>query len=543
MRALTVSAAALFWVALILATPGALARAIQQASAASEPEAQCRALLSRDFSQVEDAPTEVLAASYQPSAGRTPAYCRVEGYVAPQVGFEIRLPVAGWNGALLEVGSGGWGGEMYLFFCEGPLRKGYACIASDMGHKGASSSGLWAANNPQAQIDFAYRATHVTALAGKAIVTAFYDTAPARALMFGCSTGGYQGMVEAQRFPWDFDGIVAIAPDMTGEADLSMRIVWNTRAFTDDDGKAVLSASEQQLLHQAVLAKCDMTDGIRDGIVGDPVGCEFDPKVLECRPGHSTNCLAPDKVAAVSRIYSGPVDSHGLRLSTRGVFPGSELDWQASDGAEVAEFFKYLVPGGGAGPKWRLGDFNFDHDYRRLGLGALYSDNNPDLRQFKAAGGKLLVAQGGNDAVEIPGAAVDYYQTVIRTMGGRAATENFFRLFIVPGMKHCSGGSGAFAIDYLGALETWVAQGKAPDKLMGAHVDSQYLLRLNKDPSRSEADRIWWAALQLPLPLEHDVPVTFSRPVYPYPRVAVYKGRGDPNDAENYSAADSGGAD
>jgi feruloyl esterase len=536
MRRLATFWSALCWAASVLSAPHVwAAQAAQSSPTRQADEARCHAILSRDFSHLEDAPAELLAATYEPAHAPSPAYCRVAGYVAPQVGFELRLPLSGWNGKFLEVGSGGWGGEMYLFFCEGPLRKGYACIASDMGHRGASSSGIWALNNPQAQIDFAYRATHVTAVAGKAIVTAFYDTAPVKAMMFGCSTGGYQGMVEAQRFPWDFDGIVAIAPDMNGEADLSMRIVWNTRAFTGDDGKARLTPPELQLLHRAVLAKCDMTDGIKDGIVGNPVGCNFDPGVVECRPGKSTDCLSADKVAVVRSIYGGPVDSHGVRLSTRGVFPGSELDWQASDGGEVAEFFKYMLPGGAAGANWKLRDFDFDRDYRRLGLGALYTDNNPDLRQFKAAGGKLLVAQGGNDAVEIPGAVIDYYETVTRTMGGPAATQEFFRLFVVPGMKHCSGGSGAFAVDYLGALEGWVEQGSPPDRMIGAHVDSRYLLQVNSDPTMSETDRIWWAALKLPLPLQQQVPVDFRRPLYPYPGVAVYKGSGDPNDAENYS--------
>jgi feruloyl esterase len=534
MRQLTVCLSALCWFALCLSAPAVRAQPVQSSSTRQADEARCRAVLTRDFSHLEDASTELLTATYEPARAPSPAYCRVEGYVVPQVGFELRLPLSGWNGKFLEVGSGGWGGEMYLFFCEGPLRKGYACIASDMGHRGASSSGLWALNNPQAQIDFAYRATHVTAVAGKAIVAAFYDTAPAKAMMFGCSTGGYQGMVEAQRFPWDFDGIVAIAPDMNGEADLSMRIVWNTRAFTGEDGKPRLTSPELQLLHRAVLAKCDMSDGIKDGIVGNPVGCDFDPKVVECRPGQTTDCLSADKVAVVQRIYGGPVDSHGVRLSTRGVFPGSELDWQASDGGEVAEFFKYMLPGGAAGANWKLQDFDFDRDYRRLGLGALYSDSNPDLRQFKAAGGKLLVAQGGNDALEIPGAVIDYYETVTRTMGGPAATQDFFRLFVVPGMKHCSGGSGAFAVDYLSALEGWVGQGRPPDRMSGAHVDSHYLLGINNDPTKSEADRIWWAALKLPLPLEPQVPVNFRRPLYPYPGVAVYQGSGDPNQAENY---------
>jgi hypothetical protein len=537
MRGLTVSLITLCGMFLLLAMPLACAATQASGTASQESRAQCESLLTRDLSRVEDAPTELLTATVQPAQGTTPAYCRVGGYVTPQVGFEIRLPLSGWNGKLLEVGSFGWGGEMELFFCEGPLRKGYACIASDMGHKGASSSGLWALNNPQAQIDFAYRGTHVTALAGKAIVTAFYGSPPARSYMLGASTGGYQGMVEAQRFPWDFAGIVAVAPDMNGEADLSMRIVWNTRAFTGADGKAVLTPAEVQLLHRAVLDKCDMTDGVKDGLVGDPVGCDFDPRTLECHAGQSRDCLDSAEVTAVQKIYAGPTNSKGIRLSTRGVFPGSELDWEASDGAEVAEFFKYLLPGGAAGPAWKLADFNFDHDYQRLGLGALYTDNNPDLRQFKAAGGKLIVAQGGHDAVEIPGAAVDYYETVTRTMGGLGSTQGFFRFFIVPGMKHCSGGAGAFAIDYLSYLETWVEKGVAPEKMVGAHVDSRYLLAHSEDDGKSETERIWLAAVKLAYPLDPTIPVTFTRPVFPYPAVARYAGQGSSNDANNFVPA------
>jgi feruloyl esterase len=242
-------------------------------------------------------------------------------------------------------------------------------------------------------------------------------------------------------------------------------------------------------------------------------------------------------VTAVQKIYAGPTNSKGIKLSTRGVFPGSELDWEASDGAEVAEFFKYLLPGGAAGPAWKLADFNFDHDYQRLGLGALYTDNNPDLRQFKAAGGKLIVAQGGHDAVEIPGAAVDYYETVTRTMGGLGPTQGFFRFFIVPGMKHCSGGAGAFAIDYLSYLEAWVEKGVAPEKMVGAHVDSRYLLAHSEDDGKSETERTWLAAVKLAYPLDPTIPVTFTRPVFPYPAVAHYAGQGSSNDANNFVPA------
>jgi hypothetical protein len=507
---------------------------------ANGPAAACHALRSADFTAIPDAPAQITEAVSVDAKDGDPAYCRVLGYVAPQVGFEMHLPLDHWNGKFMEVGDGGWGGEMYLFLCRGPLRRGYACIASDMGHKGKTDLALWAQNNLQAQVDFGYRATHVTALIGKALVRAYYGKDASKSIMYGCSTGGYQGMVEAQRFPWDFDGIVAIAPDMHDEADLSMRIVWKLRSLTDAQGLPIFAPADLQLLHRAALAKCDLTDGVKDGIVGDPVGCQFDPAVLACRAGESTDCLNRAQIDAAKRVYAGPTNSHGVPLSTRGEFPGSELDWtvSANSGDEVAEFFKYMLFNPSPGPSWRIQDFDFDRDYKRLGGAVLYSDGNPDLRKFKSSGAKLLVAQGGNDAAEIPGAIIDYYDTVERTMGGRSATEDFFRLFVVPGMKHCSGGDGAFAIDYLGYLETWVEEGRAPDRMISAHVDSQYLLEHSDLQEGSPEERIWWSAFKLVFPLAADIPVTFRRPVYPYPELAKYKGTGDPTDAAQFGPVD-----
>ena len=506
----------------------------------SRSSLSCADIRSADFTHVEDAPAQILDVAAIGASGSSPAYCRVQGYVMPQVRFEIQLPLSNWNGKLLEVGDGGWGGEMYLFFCSGPLRRGYACIASDMGHTGASGLGLWARNNVQAQVDFGYRATHVTALIGKAIVAAYYGKPADKALMYGCSTGGYQGMVEAQRFPWDFDGIVAIAPDMDSEADLSMRIVWKMQQLTDQGGNPIFRPADLELLHQAALKACDQSDGLKDGIIGNPVGCRFDPAVLSCREGQHAGCLTSPQVQAARNIYAGPVTAKGIRLSTRGVFPGSELDWDntKNPSAEVAEFFKYMLFVPSPGPDWKIRDFDFDHDYQRLGMGALYTDSNPDLRKFKAAGGKLIVAQGGNDTLEIPGAIFDYYDTVTRTMGGSASTQDFFRLFVIPGMKHCSGGDGAFAVDYLSYLEDWVEHGHAPDRMVGAHVDTPYLLQHSEDDGSSVKDRIWLAALKLPFPLDVEAPVTFTRPVYPYPLLTRYKGTGDPNDAKNFGPAE-----
>lgn len=497
----------------------------------------CQALLSKAFSGVQDAPLQIVDAQVVPASGKIPAYCRVQGYVLPQVGIEMRMPIANWNGKLLEVGDGGFGGAMYLFLCEGPVRKGYACIASDMGHKGATHLGLWARDNLQAQADWGFRATHVTVLAGKALVQAYYSKPPSRSFMYGCSTGGYQGLVESQRFPWDFDGIVSIAPDAESEADVSMRQVWKFRNLLTSEGKPVFTHVALELLHQAALRACDLTDGVKDGIIGDPIGCKFDPAVLACAAGQTRGCLSPQQIQAAKNVYAGPHTSRGVPISTHGVFPGSEMDWEvdAHSSDEVSEFFKYLLYRPAPGPAWTIETFDFDHDYQRLGLGATYTDNNPDLRKFKAAGGKLIVAQGGIDALEIPGAIFDYYDTVERTMGGRPSTMDFFRLFVVPGMKHCSSGDGAFAVDFLSYLEAWVEQRRAPDVIIGAHVDRNYLLEHSEDDGESADARVWWAAFKLAYPLDPEIPVTFTRAFYPYPAYAKYKGSGDPNDAQNFA--------
>jgi feruloyl esterase len=532
----------LFWGAIAVISLGlASHRALAQPGTTTSPNtpaASCLALLSTDFSHVEDAPLQLIDARVVAATAKSPAYCRVQGYVWPQVGIEMHLPLTNWNGKFMEVGDGGWGGEMYLFLCTGPVRRGYACIASNMGHEGKTGLGVWAEDNLAARADWGFRATHVTAVAGHALVNAFYGKSPSRSYMYGCSTGGYQGLVESQRFPWDFDGIVAIAPDADGEADISMRQVWMYRNLFDVHGKPLFSTPDLALLHRAALRACDMSDGVKDGIIGNPFGCRFDPAILACRPGRTGACFSPQQVTAARNIYAGPHNSSGVAISTRGVFPGSEMDWATEPGAstEVAEFFKYILFRPAPGPSWSINDFDFDHDYKRLGLGAEYTDNNPDLRRFKAAGGKLIVAQGGNDGLEIPHAIFDYYETVERTMGGRQATMDFFRLFLVPGMRHCSSGDGAFAVDYLTYLEAWVEKGHPPDMMVGAHVDSRYLLAQYPDKTGKGRDRIWNAAFRLTYPLGANVPVDFTRALYPYPTYARYKGKGDPNDARNFIA-------
>jgi feruloyl esterase len=468
-------------------------------------------------------------------SGDLPGYCRVEGYVVPNVGFDLWMP-ENWNSKFIEVGGGGdlggFSSEMW-HSCDGPLQKGYACVASDLGHKG--SGGLWASNNLQALVDFGYRATHVTALAGKAIAAHYYAREPQHAYFEGCSTGGEEALVEAQRFPWDFEGIIADAP-WINDSDSTLYMVWANRALTGKDGKSLLTRADTDLLHKAVLARCDADDGIMDGIISNPRGCKFDPAELLCRAGQNTQCLTGAQVQAVKKVYVGPVNSRGEKIYPGGAEFGSERHWvddymdlvttdgQLSTADWSLIYFRYMVMPP-RGPGWQPGDVDFDRDYQRFNSGtqeSLLNAANPDLRRFKSAGGKLIITHGWDEVPSGPPAnVIDYYETVTRTMGGRAATQSFARLFMVPGMDHCGGGNGpgAYVIDSLKYLEDWVEQGRAPDVLIGAHPKDKDLAHNPRVPLAPAA-------------------ISFTRPVYPYPVWAKYLGKGDPNDAANFGPAE-----
>jgi len=263
---------------------------------------------------------------------------------------------------------------------------------------------------------------------------------------------------------------------------------------------------------------------------------------LVCKAGKTKDCLTPTQADVVKKLYAGPMTSKGESISTGGFLPGSELAWeQFWPASGVEQFFKYGTWGYSAGPQFRYTDFDFDRDYKRFGLAPWYDNSNPDLRKFKNAGGKLIVYHGGTDTIDLPGAVTDYYEAVERTMGGRASTQSFFRLFFIPGMNHCRGGAGAYAIDYLSYLEAWVERGKATDVLMSAHVSDTYLATapLPQLPQELPADmtpemRAAIAAHFLRLPLDPSIPVAFTRPVYPYPTMAKYLGHGDPNNAASF---------
>lgn len=490
---------------------------------ASPMAAKCEALMGVDLSTVPDAPTSIKSAKLVAAADGKPDYCEVDGNIAPQVGIVMWLPAGNWNGKFLEIGCGGFcGTTQFIFLCNAPLSKGYACITTDMGHKGTEANGVeWAYNNQQAVIDFAYRATHVTALAGKAIIQSYYGRKPDRSYFQGCSCGGRQAMVEAQRFPWDFDGIIVGAPGIN-YTDIALEFAQRASFLYDKGGKPLFDIPSIELLGKAVIAKCDLNDGVKDGLIGDPRMCKFNPSDYVCTAGATSGCITKAQADGATAFYAEQKSASGDRLGERAFFPGAETSMMGLIETPLMkrpfyeDFFKYmaLTPNPGAG--WKFENFDMNSDYKRLGMiQSLLQADNPDLRKFKAAGGKLIFYHGWSDGGPSPLASIDYYEAVERAMGGRASTEDFFRLFMVPDMDHCMGGNGAWTIDYLDYLDKWVEQGKAPDVLIGAHY------------SANPMDPIFFGALD-------PAKAKFTRPVYPYPLRAQYKGKGDPNSASSY---------
>lgn len=492
------------------------------------PPSACVALLGSDFSGLADAPTQIMSAVVVAISGDLPEHCRVDGYVQPRVGFRMRLPLATWNGRFMAVGCGALCGSpeadrTAVAWCEDALRRGYACILSDRGHRSSDGGGgnagrdaLWGRGDLQAKLDYGLRAAHVSAVAGKAIIQRLYGTAAARSYFMGCSGGGRQGLSEAQRFPWDFDGILAMDPGPNLLA-THMTLLWNALANTGRDGRALLDPPALDLLHGRVIASCDAIDGLKDGLIGDPRLCRFDPGELLCRPSEKGSCLSDEQVSAARKIYSGPVTRNGAKLF-HGSMPGSEKG-SAFLGSDYSEnFFRHLgfLPEPNAA--WSAREFDFDRDFQRFGtMDALFSPTNPDLRRFRDVGGKLLIIQGWEDSgTPLPLDTVDYYEAVQRSMGGPKVTNRFARLFMMPGKSHCGGGPGANAVNYLQYLEAWVEQERAPEMMIGAHIETEDLRDYVAPPSAPGR-------------------IKFTRPIYPYPLQARYRGRGDPGDHRSFA--------
>lgn len=493
----------------------------------------CAALRTQDFTAIPDAPTAITGTTIIAAAEGLPEYCRVRGTIAPAIAFELRLPTQTWNEKFLMQGCGGMCGIINMAAGEDALARNYAVINQNMGHHSQPFVATWAYNNLQGEVDFGYRSTHVTAVAAKVLVEAYYGKAPDYSYFKGCSTGGRQAMVQAQRFPWDFDGIIAGAPVLNEIGDGMLHLIWSGRANLDEEGKPILSPDKLPLIRNAVLAACDANDGVEDGVLQDPRTCDWQPSALQCLGQPRDNCLTTQEIVAVERIYAGAHNSKGERLFPGGMSKGSEYEWSpafvAADGAAprvlnangmIGQFARYLAFWeDGNGPGSDPLTFDWDRDPPRLALTeALYNAQNPDLRKFRDAGNKLVLYHGWDDLEIPPGLSVDYYETAAKTMGGYDATQEFFRLFMIPGMAHCRRGAGADAFDTLSAIEAWVETGKAPLALTTYH--------LKKPQAYNGLPRI-----RYPIPDDaHD----WTRPVYPYPATATWSGDGDWKEAESW---------
>jgi feruloyl esterase len=448
-----------------------------------------------------------VSGSFTPATGALqadlPAFCRVAVVLTPTmhslINAEVWLPEANWNGKLMAVGNGGWTGSIAYPAMAQALRRGYATASTDTGHEGAS--GDFALHQPEKLIDFGYRAVHETAVAARQIITNFYQQPLQHAYWNGCSAGGRQGMQAAQRYPEDFDGIVAGAPalDWTGRAASSLRVAQAVRA-TDD---SALDGEALALLEQGALATCDAEDGLIDGVIEAPQHCRFDPVVLQCAAASKSNCLSRTQVATARATYAAAINPATGRSITA-LYPGSEPGWTTWGGASPfamsMDHFRFVVT---ANPAWQLQDFEFARDVARAEKQDANVVNalNPDLRRFFRRGGKLLHYHGWSDPQISPGVSPQYHDAVVKRSGGLNVRNNY-RLFMVPGMAHCAGGTGTSTFDMVSALEQWVATNKAPSVILAQRLRN------------GSVDR--------------------SRPLCPYPLQARYDGKGDANLAESF---------
>ena len=506
---------------------------------AVDVETACSALQilnARKFANIPDAPTTINSAKVVPAGGThgpadddLPEICRVEGSILPTIGFLVRMPTRTWNGKFMMGGCSGSCGNYLEDRIDPALARNYAVITTDMGHKG--SGWIFAYGNRQGQIDFAYRATHLTAVVGKEIVTAFYGRPADRSYFYGCSTGGRQGLMLAQRFPEDFQGIIAGAPvyDQVGATPYFLE--WNNLINTGANGKSILTFDKLRIIHRAVMKHCDGNDGVYDGILQNPLSCNFDLGTLKCEPGQNKgNCLTPDQLSVVRKIHEGARDSRGRRLYW-GMPWGSEEQWAglfvSPDGMQRnlagLSVTGYLAFDDPPGPRYQPADFDYDRDPARLKLtGALYNVLNPDLSDFRKAGGKLIVFHGANDNTVPVGASMSYYETAMKTNGGLAETRAFFRFFMLPAVNHCRGGEGGSEVDWITALENWVENEQPPEEVIAYHRSGPAVTSPRSiEDYGGEYIRLSRFPMQ---PADYDN----ARPVAAYPGLAPQPGSGNP---------------
>lgn len=458
-------------------------------------------------------------ASAKPITG-LPPFCRVAGSIAPtsdsDIRFEVWLPLSGWNGKFQGLGNGGFAG--YIAYgggggLAGAIKRGYAAASTDTGHRG-SPGAAWALGHREKLVDYGYRAIHEMTVKAKAIVRAFYESPAKRAYFASCSNGGRQALMEAQRYPEDYDGIIAGAPANYFTA-LLTGFIWNLQGLH----KGPILPGKWAAIEAAVNAQCDARDGVADGVLDDPRTCKFDPSAIACKGEESDACLTSAQMNALRRIYSGPKHFPGFD-------PGAESGsggWAAWIGGENGgksaqygfgtEFLKYMVFGDA---NYDYLTFDFDRDLKVVEkrMAKILDSTDPDLSKFRARGGKLIIYHGWNDAAIPARNSINYVASVKKTMGA-ATADSFLRLYMVPGMKHCGGGPGPHSFGVNGededgmfrALVRWVEEGVPPASINAT--------KFNEGGPAKGVNR--------------------TRPLCPYPQVAKYKGTGSTDEAENFN--------
>ena len=511
-------------------TAAAVAAVCAFVAASGGPAAQAPASSSpacADLSGLELMDVRIGAAEAVAAADGVPAHCRVTGVIETEINFELLLPEAGdWNGRFLMGGGGGFVGSVQnqarnLFaYGGGPLERGYATVGTDTGHTGGGIDASWALDHPERQENFGHRAVHLTAQAAKSIIGRYYDQGPDYSYFVGCSRGGGQAMMASQRYPEDFDGIVSAAPayDWTG---IAAGFVQNQQAIYPDGDvdTPVLTPATLELLGTSILAACDADDGVEDGMMTDPRRCGFRtadlPRCEGDRP--ADGCVTSAQLAAIDRVYEGPTaNGESIHL---GFNYGGENDqggwdswvvaspFRAAQGVPNAQFgfgtqlFKYFVFGD---PDWDYTGYDFANWREEVAPTAAILDAvDPDLGAFRDHGGKIIYWTGWSDLALTPLGTIDYFEALA---AGDAAARDYARLYMLPGVLHCAGGPGPDRVDWVEAIRAWVEDDQAPERLVASKLAA-------------------------------DGSATMTRPVCPYPQVAVYDGTGDSNDEASFACA------
>lgn len=466
-----------------------------------------------------------------------PASCRVSLEMTPVadsfINAEVWLPREGWNGKLQGLGNGGLGGSIETMVMLPTLQQGYAVMATDTGHEAKDNDGRWALNHPEKIRDYGSRAIHETTVKAKQLIKAYYGEEPKYSYFGSCSNGGRQALMEAQRYPEDYDAIMAGAPAINPSGGL-LNWGWIQQQLAKPG--AYIPADKIPAIAAATLKACDALDGVTDGVISEPQACKFDPSVLLCTAEETNACLTASQIQGLKAIYSG------LGGEFPGFMPGAELGgdmgwekWFAGSGQGKAmetaffeEYYRYLVSGDSS---WSFKQFDLEVSREQLykHLHEMLDADDPDLSKFAARGGKLIMYHGWNDPALPPGVTINYYEK-IRARMGKDEADKFVRLYMVPGLQHCFAGPGANTFGQLVTnsetdparninvtMEAWREKGRVPGPVTAVRYDYSGPLKslFVQDPAHAE----------------------FSRTLCPYPQVARWDGQGNVKAASSFKCS------